>query len=796
MAASPQAENVPAHTNALAGETSPYLLQHAHNPVNWRPWGEGAFAEARERGVPILVSIGYSTCYWCHVMERQCFEDEAIARLMNEKFVCIKVDREERPDVDEIYMAAVQILTRAGGWPLNAFVTPPGAAGADDPGLKPFYAGTYFPPRPMHGRASWPQVLEGVSSAWATDREKVLEQADRLTEAIGLQLSSRGEPVRVDERHVSEAVGTLLQIHDRERGGFGGAPKFPQPVYLEFLLEVRPTIADPAVRESVDRAIRLTLDRMALGGMYDQVGGGFHRYSVDAEWVVPHFEKMLYDNAQLAGVYARAAAAFGDAFYARVANQTVEYVRREMTGERGAFYSAQDAEVDGREGLNYLWTREELDAALGAEEGAFAADVFGAAEGTNFTDPHHPEDGPKNVLVLRARPEALAAELGTGVEELLARIDRSRAALLEVRDTREAPGLDDKILTAWNGMMIAGLAVHARASGDARSLDMAETAARRVLGLMLAQDGTLYRTARGDSGPATPGFLEDYAMLIDGLLALHRASAASGRAELTWLNAARELEAAAWDRFAAPDGGLFDTLEGQSDLIVRSRSSYDGAVPAAQSVMLHNLLELADVTGESGYADRAVGLLRSLSPEIAGSPVGAVNSTRGLLRFLREHRERLDEVAPRGAGEEAELAEGADPVRVLAPGERVTLPADGSWVELPIRIEIEEGYHINAHEPGLDMLTGLEVRVEGSGAVELEAAYPAGDEYRGPAVPEAEDPVLVHTGAVEFVVRLRRAAGAAWSGRPMLVATYQVCTETACLRPTTVELDVAIDAGE
>lgn len=345
-------------TNRLSRETSPYLLQHARNPVDWYPWGEEAFVEARRRDVPIFLSVGYSTCYWCHVMERESFEDSSTAEVMNRGFVCVKVDREERPDVDELYMAATQAFNHGqGGWPMSVFLDPVS--------LRPFFAGTYFPSEERYaGRPSFVRVLDSMSSAWRDRREEVVSQSVSLAEAAAERVGESFAPVRVGVDVITEAVGGLIRMHDSRHGGFGGAPKFPQPVFAELLLSFLPLAGDEATRVAVASALKTTLDRMAIGGIFDQVGGGFHRYSVDEKWLVPHFEKMLYDNGQLASVYARACERFGDAMYGRVARRVCEFVLREMTHECGGFFSAQDAEVDAREGKNYLWTVDEFRGAL------------------------------------------------------------------------------------------------------------------------------------------------------------------------------------------------------------------------------------------------------------------------------------------------------------------------------------------------------------------------------------------------------------------------------------------------
>jgi uncharacterized protein YyaL (SSP411 family) len=435
--------------------------------VDWRPWGEEAFLEARRRGVPIFLSVGYSTCYWCHVMERESFESEAIARLMNERFVCVKVDREERPDVDDLYMAATQIMTGRGGWPMSCFLEPDT--------LRPFWCGTYFPPSPRHGMPGFPQILEGLSSAWRDKRGEIVEQAEHVAAAVSEQLAAARAPAGVGLEHVSQAARALLTSFDRVNGGFGGAPKFPQPVFLELLLDVRDSAGDDATRDAVDQAVRLTLDRMACGGINDHVGGGFHRYSVDATWTVPHFEKMLYDNAQLAAVYARAGATYDDAFYREVAGRTLDYVQREMTGPEGELYSAEDAEVDGREGGNYVWQPDEVRAALGTDDAALAIKVYGLEGGPNFRDPHHAESPPAYVLRLSGRPEKVAAELGVTVEALRERMGRIDARLYEVRARRPQPRLDDKVLTAWSGLMIGALA---RAGLALKRREHVEAAAR------------------------------------------------------------------------------------------------------------------------------------------------------------------------------------------------------------------------------------------------------------------------------------------------------------------------------
>jgi len=778
--------------NKLADETSPYLLQHAHNPVQWHPWGEEAFEEARERNLPIFLSIGYSTCYWCHVMERESFENEEIAAIMNERFVCIKVDREERPDVDDIYMSATQLISGGGGWPMSVWLTPPGAAGDGDGGLKPFFAGTYYPAESREGMPpSFPDLLINISEIWERTPEQIIEQADRVAAEVSRRLVEQNtEPVRVDQTQIQAALAQLINIYDREHGGFGRAPKFPQSVFSEFLFEMRDVIADPAIRSTVESALKHTLDRMATGGMYDQIGGGFHRYSTDKLWLVPHFEKMLYDNGQLASIYALSAVLTGDEFHARVCADILTYVTREMTSDGGAFFSAQDAEVNAREGLNYLWTAEQIRAALNEDDAEFAAHVFGIDKGTNFTDPHFPADGPKNVLFLPARPEAIAAEMGIEPDVFAERLSGVREQLYNIRAEREQPRLDDKIIAGWNGLMIKGFADGAIALRNIEYLSAAERAADNIYETMRAGDGSLYRTSRnGKTGP--PAFLDDYSFFVSGLLAMHRTSAVFGRANPEHLTRAIALTDIATRQFSDDESGaFFDTLADQADLFVRTRTTYDGAVPSGQSVMLHNLIDLYDITRDKQYLERAISLVGSMSRDVMQSPLACVNTVRGLQRLMK-----IDTTIPERFGEPFDSPRPAQdiesPVKVLTTGERITIPKQGV-VTLPVRIEIEKPFHINAHEPGVGGLTGLTVGIAGGTGVRVVASYPKGDAYEGSAIPDELGTLLVHAGVVEFELELSQ-TDEPREGRPMLIVTYQVCSDTACFQPLTVELDIALD---
>jgi uncharacterized protein YyaL (SSP411 family) len=794
----PAPDAAPAHTNRLAESNSPYLLQHAHNPVDWYPWGPEAFEAARERGVPIFLSVGYSTCYWCHVMERESFEDPALAAFLNERFVAIKVDREQRPDVDRIYMEAVTALTGRGGWPMSVFLTPPGARGEGDPGLEPFWGGTYFPPEPRMGMPSFRNVLEAMHGAWTERREDVLTQAASVTQAIRAELESTPPPVRLGPQQVAMAANGLLSIFDATEGGFGGAPKFPQPAILDFLLTARPYTDGEKTRDDIDSALRATLDAMALGGIYDQVGGGFHRYSVDAMWRVPHFEKMLYDNAQLAATYARAARMYADPYYGRIARETADYVLREMTSDRGLFFSAQDAEVDGREGRGYVWTAESLAEVLEGDDLAFAKQVYNLDAGPNFRDPHHPSEPATNVLYLSDRPMALAREMEMDANAFRERLDRIDAALLAARNQQKRPATDDKIIAGWNGLMIDGLAQTALPTGDTRYLDAAERAARALLENYLDASGDLHRIGRtGDIGG--DALLEDYAYLVRGLLSAYQVRRQmSPDADAAWLlEGAIRLTGHARQRFWDGEAGAwFDTRPGQTDLLVRPRTVDDGAVPSGQGVMLHNLLTLAEITGEEAFVRDAGRTLEALSAAIAEHPVRTINATGALARVMAEQPQLFESFAFGSAptlSEQREQAAAEQPVQVFSDVDRVTVPAQGAAV-VTLRFRIADGYHMNAPDPGVEGLTGLSIDIEGASGLEATPEYPEPELYEGVAVnPASDQRLMVYTGEIEVPVRIAR-SGAFVAGQGRLRVTWQVCTDTECLAPMSGALDVAIEA--
>jgi hypothetical protein len=590
----------PRHTNRLAGETSPYLLQHAHNPVDWFPWGPDALARAKLLDRPIFLSIGYAACHWCHVMERESFEDEATAAFLNARFVAIKVDREERPDLDQIYMSAVQALTGGGGWPMSVFLTPEG---------RPFYGGTYFPPVPAHGLPSFQQLLQGMDRAWREQRGDLEQSAAALVGQI--QAGSRnaaGGGTAPTPDVLDAAVGLIERGFDATNGGWGGAPKFPQPMTIEFLLR-RAAGRDPRALSMVRR----TLDRMADGGLRDQLGGGFHRYATDAIWLVPHFEQMLYDNAQLARAYLHAWAFTGDARYRDVATGTLDYVLRELTTGDGAFAASQDADTDGVEGATFTWTAEEVREALGDDAASFST-AYGVTEAGNW----------EGVTILsRVRSTAeLATLYKQPATEVEAQLGAARARLLERRTRRPQPPRDDKALAAWNGLAIGALADAARvlaftadgADDAARYRAAALRAADVILGGLLGPDGRLGRSWK-DGRATGQGVLEDYAHLAEGLLALYEATF-----DERWFTTARQIADAILERFADPEGGFFDTAVDHEQLVTRPKDIQDNATPSGGAVAAVVLLRLHAFTGEARYREAAERALSTVTPFAARYP--------------------------------------------------------------------------------------------------------------------------------------------------------------------------------
>ena len=582
--------------NRLINETSPYLLQHANNPVDWYPWSEDAFARARAEDKPVFLSVGYSACHWCHVMAHESFENEETARLMNNGFINIKVDREERPDVDSIYMQAVQAQTGRGGWPMSVFLTPEG---------KPFFGGTYFPPVDSHSMPGFPRVLQAIIEAYSDRRNDVVNSADQLVAHLssGLMTSQGQEPLTSEV--LSRAFDGLDSEMDKEHGGIGAAPKFPQPMTLEFLLRYYARSS----RTEALAMVNLTLEKMAHGGIYDQLGGGFHRYSTDPFWLVPHFEKMLYDNALLSRLYLHAYQITGSRQDKRIVEETLDYVLREMTSPEGGFYSSQDADSEGEEGKYFVWTPREIGEILGKEQAVLFSRYYGVTHQGNF-------DG-RNILHIHDSAEAAAAELGISEEQLATSVDNARAKLLERRIERVPPSRDDKVLTAWNGMMLRSFAEAAAVLNRDDYLQASLANAEFLLSALRSPQGRVLRSFK-DGKAVLKGYLDDYANLVDGLLALHEATL-----DLRWLDEARSLADGMLDLFWDPkEAAFYDTGSDHEKLIIRPSHLFDNAEPSGSAVASDVLLRLAVLTGNTEYRNRAATMLRSLRMVMSRAPMG------------------------------------------------------------------------------------------------------------------------------------------------------------------------------
>jgi uncharacterized protein YyaL (SSP411 family) len=629
------------YTNNLINETSPYLLQHAHNPVEWFSWGESAFEKAKREDKPILLSIGYSACHWCHVMEHESFEDEATARIMNENFVSIKVDMEERPDVDRIYMNFVQLTTGRGGWPLNVFITPE---------KLPFFGGTYFPPENRYNMPSFQQILASVAEAWQTKRDELLHSAnDVLGEMrrVGLaELSPSG--LSLDQ--LDSAFQSFVKTFDAANGGFGGAPKFPPPMSLEFLLAFWKRTGN----ENALRMVKSTCDAMAHGGIYDQLGGGFHRYTVDAIWLVPHFEKMLYDNAQLIRIYLHTFQATKDEFYKRIARETLRYVKREMLDANGGFYTAQDADSEGVEGKFFVWTPQEIEKILGEEDAQIFNFYYDVSEEGNFEG--------KNILNVNYTIEATASALKISEEKLTKVLERGRTMLFEEREKRVKPFRDEKVLTAWNGLMLAAFSEAAAILNDEEYLEIAKKNADFILE-NLTEDDYLLRTWKAGEAKLN-AYLEDYANFANGLVELFQVSG-----ETKYLKEAKRLVdlmiAEFWDE---ENGAFYFTATNHEELLLRSKDFYDNATPSGNSAAADVLLKLAKLVGDERYEKFAVTVLRLVAPQIRRYPQ-AFGRALSALEFHLNPVKEIVLIGEKGNALEREIWSEYLPNKVVVPSE-------------------------------------------------------------------------------------------------------------------------------
>ena len=855
-------------TNALIHETSPYLLLHTHNPVEWYPWGPEALERAKAENKPIFLSVGYSTCYWCHVMERKVFSNPKIAELMNQWFINIKVDREERPDIDEIYMTATQIMTQHGGWPNSVFLTPE---------LLPFFGGTYFPPEDSVGRPGFPRILRGVHDAWMNQRELVVDRAKQIT-AVIRQATSEGiintDETPLDRQLIESAVDYLTERYSADYGGFGDAPKFPSPTNLEFLLSefqrrtktpiridsqfasdldegklpkgLRHTLenADISLSENVvvsvkekgagwlitdvankkaypakedrdelkiyksaDALLKMishTLDMMAYGGMYDQIGGGFHRYSVDAKWLVPHFEKMLYDNAQLAKVYLQTYQLTKEPLHRSIAEEIFEFVFREMTSTEGGFYSALDAEVDAEEGKCYVWTKTEIQKILGKKKAKLFTKVYGVDKGPNF-------EGETNILYLPS-PIASVAKAEKKSEDIIRRqLDPLKKKLLAAREKRKPPLLDTKVITSWNGLMIDALAYGYEVLGDPIYRDAAQKAAEFILKHLRRSDGQLMRTYKDDIAKYD-GYLDDYAFLVRGMLGLYHATG-----EDRWLKEAQSLTNTMirllWDN---EDGGFYFTLADQEYLVVRTKNPYDSALPSGNAVAINNLLTLTRISGEKDYLDKAQKSLRNFASVMQQSPGGFMHMLLAANHYLSTDWIEATEAEEEQHAEFALKLKEESGINPFSPpkalsGKEIALPSGDEVVkisvsalskeqispqhpfDIEVQLEIDEGWHINANPASDDFLIPSTVSVSPDATVQvLSIKYPKGKLLD---LSFSDQPLSVYEGVLTIQMQLQLKPGVSREEAfPVdLNLEYQACDDQRCLPPSTNTIQLTLN---
>jgi len=771
------------YTNRLVHSTSPYLLQHAHNPVDWYPWGEEALERAKREKKPIFLSVGYSTCYWCHVMEREVFENPDIAELMNDLFINIKVDREQRPDLDEIYMMATRLMTRGGGWPNSVFLTPD---------LRPFYAGTYFGPEDQAGRPGFPTLIRAISDAWASRQSEVLASAERAADAIRQTLSEPAETVDAASLTVvvpDRAVSQLAARYDPALGGFGGAPKFPQDFYYEFLFDIYDRTGN---QRTSDMALR-TLRMMAAGGIYDHVGGGFHRYATDAQWRVPHFEKMLYNQDPLVRAYVSAYESTGEASFADVVRDILQYVAELMTGPNGQFYSALDAETDAVEGAYYVWKRSEVQDVLSSEANELFDSVFALGAVPEFPGHKHPDGG---VLYMRKPISDVARDLEVPSDDLRFDLDELLSMLKSQRDKRKLPRLDDKVIAGWNGMMISAYAYAGEALDDASYIRSAERAAQFVLAEMRDGDGRLLRIWR--KGVAEqPAFQEDYAFLINGLMALYKATN-----DAQWLEESIELAHRADELFWDEEHGGYYFAQASPDLIARSKSIRDAAIPSGNSAMLHNLVDLWQATGDAFWKQRVEQLLGAFGGSLSAAPSAHIHMVHALEQWLRLRdgqssnatSNRLDVTLP-DVGERGGTADSLDGTSYVTVGVQPVRARikPGAVFLVHVDLTVADGWHVNANpasDPDLiptmvDLRSG-DVDVQAGGAAVFEVVsitYPEGHELKAVY---ADRPLSVLEGKTRTTItgRLKESVAPGTNISLNVFIQYQACDDARCLPPS------------
>ncbi len=750
-------------TNRLIHETSPYLLLHAHNPVEWYSWDDEALTRAKKENKLIFLSVGYSTCYWCHVMEREVFSNPEIAEQMNKNFINIKIDREERPDLDEIYMTATQIMIRRGGWPNSVFLTPD---------LKPFYAGTYFPPTDKPNRPGFPTVLDAVHEAWVTREAEVINTANEITNIIERVISTGFTSLTaksLDRSLISTGVTHLKTTYNQAYGGFGTAPKFPSPANLEFLLreyerqsKLKTANTDA---ESLLKMVTRTLDMMAYGGIYDQIGGGFHRYSVDAKWLVPHFEKMLYDNAQLAKVYLQAYKITEKPQYRRIAEELFSFIAREMTAPDGGFYSALDAETDAEEGKYYVWTEDEIKKVLSKKDVKQFASIYGVDKGPNF-------DG-KNVLYVPNGAESEAS---------LKTVKSARETLLAARFERERPLLDTKIIVSWNGMMIDALAYGYEVLGDEKYLTAASKAAQFILDKIRKPDGELWHTYTA-SVAKYDGYLDDYAFLVQGLLGLSNATG-----EERWLRSATTLTDKMIELFwDDKHGGFFFTKADAKQLIVRTKKPHDSAIPSGNAVAVNNLLML-----DPSYRNYAEKTLRSFAKAMEDTPSSfmhmlfALNGYLSIEDGLPVSTPELDTAA------QEKLSLGDSSQALVTATAKIKTRTKGNQIDVEVQVKIAAGWHINANPAGQDNLIPTTITVDKDALIEINnVKYPKGKSMKFEFSPES---VNVYDGTFTIPLKLKQKPDTLIKkGVPIILKlNYQACNDTECSLPQELNIPLKL----
>lgn len=789
------------HTNRLARESSPYLLLHAHNPVDWYPWGPEALERAKKENKPIFLSIGYTSCYWCHVMERQVFENEEIAAYLNEHFVCIKVDREERPDIDELYMLCLQVYlqlagsNQGGGWPLSIFLTPAG---------KPIAGGTYFPPTDMPGRPGIMTILKNVTSAWTERQADVISTSELIAKEVK-RLSSPQlvlQPVSLNSALVAKSIDAISSSYDPEYGGFDfskdspDAPKFPIPARLELLQTIGP-FAETAAE--LMQKLDFTLTRMELGGIRDHLGGGFHRYSTDRVWLVPHFEKMLYDNAQLASVYTRAYARTSLKSYRQVAESTLDFLLRDMLDPEGGFHAALDAETNGVEGQYYVWSADEIARVLTPEEYPLAETIYGLDQKSPF------EAG--IVLHLPQSIPDAAEDLRLPVGELETKLTQINTKLLAVRKQRPALLKDDKVLVGWNGLAIQAFAEAGQTFQRRDYTDAAERAANFILQKVRSSDGLLLHVSRGGEAKV-PAYLEDYAALVGGLLALHHSTE-----DERWLKESVRLTEEMIEQCVDERGGFFLTSKRHEELLARPKNAYDSVIPSGNSLAVRNLVRLAKLTGNTRYRDGAKKLLETFAPQIESSPAGHACLAIGLAEYLAAYGE------PGNPADALAATKSPDPGAQMktepksTPSDKPTddLPmvvfatpspeetqkhpliqaealivegafAPGAECPVVVTIKIKEGWHINANPAQPKFLKATELKAEFTNGSQMgKVTYPPGTEIMSEGV---EEPISVYEGTIELKSTITVPEN--FSGQAeniTLTIRYQACNEKECQQP-------------